>query len=386
MGGIDKLLTPIGDRPLLAWTLQALASATGVGRIAIATSPERVAAMRQATWLPDIVTAVVVGGARRQESVAAAFAALDLPDDRIILVHDGARPVVRPALVTAVAAAAERYGAAIPTVPVSETVKRVVASRVTETVDRRELVVAQTPQGMRAASLRAAWALVPPDGVVTFTDEASLLEAARISVHAIPGDPSNIKVTVAADLSVVRASLIGRDVDRDVPTAIRVGFGTDSHPFGPGDPLALGGVRIDGAPRLAGHSDGDVALHAVADALLGAAGLGDLGRAFPAGPTTPRGIAGAVLVAAVLDRLAAAGYAARSVDVTIVAARPRLAGRLDDMRDAIAELLGLAASRVDVKASTGNLSGMEGAGRGITAHAVVVIGPSKTATGGGATW
>jgi 2-C-methyl-D-erythritol 2,4-cyclodiphosphate synthase len=152
-----------------------------------------------------------------------------------------------------------------------------------------------------------------------------------------------------------------------------VGFGSDSHPFGPGEPLALGGVAIAGAPRLYGHSDGDVVLHAVADALLGAAGLGDLGRLFPPDDRTPRGIASGELLREVVRRLAGAGFRPASVDVTIVAARPRLAGRLDDMRTAVAGLVDLAVEAVNVKASTGNLAGMEGAGRGISAHAAVVV-------------
>jgi len=156
--------------------------------------------------------------------------------------------------------------------------------------------------------------------------------------------------------------------------AIRVGYGRDSHPFGPGAPLRLGGIEIEAAPRLHGHSDGDVALHAVADALLGAAGMGDLGRLFPAGPATPRGIASGELVANVVERLAEAGLEPRRIDVTIVGARPRLAGHLDAMGAAIAGLLRIDAAAVNVKASTGNLAGDEGAGRTVSAHAVAVVG------------
>jgi 2-C-methyl-D-erythritol 2,4-cyclodiphosphate synthase len=144
----------------------------------------------------------------------------------------------------------------------------------------------------------------------------------------------------------------------------------------------LGGVAIEGAPRLHGHSDGDVALHAIADALLGAAGLGDLGRLFPAGPETPRGIASSELLSAVAGRLEEAGLAPRRVDVTIVGARPRLAGHLDAMQAAIAALLGVGADDVAVKASTGNLGGEEGAGRRISANAIAVVGPSVAASGG----
>jgi 2-C-methyl-D-erythritol 2,4-cyclodiphosphate synthase len=209
------------------------------------------------------------------------------------------------------------------------------------------------------------------------------LEAARIPVHAISGEPTNLKVTVPADLARVAAAL-GAPIPGPGTSApfgpaeapVRIGLGTDSHPFGPGEPLVLGGVEIDG-PRLHGHSDGDVALHAVADALLGAAGLGDLGRLFPADASTPRGVASTKLLAAVVDRVRAAGHAPTSVDLTIVGARPRLAPHLDAMRDAIAVVLGVAPGAVDVKASTGNLAGMEGAGRGISAQAIAVVEASR---------
>lgn len=152
-----------------------------------------------------------------------------------------------------------------------------------------------------------------------------------------------------------------------------VGFGHDSHPFGPGNGLQLGGVEIAGAPRLYGHSDGDVALHAVADALLGAGGLGDLGRLFPADARTPKGIASAGMLGEVVARLAANGLRPASVDIVIIGARPRLGSRLEAMRVAIAGLLGIAESAVSVKASTGNLGGDEGAGRAISARVVATV-------------
>jgi len=238
-------------------------------------------------------------------------------------------------------------------------------------VDRTVLGAAQTPQGVRRRLLRDAFDRFPPGGPETWTDEAALLEACRIPVHALPGEPSNLKVTLPADLATAEAALVGARASGE--PSVRTGSGFDSHPFGPGTPLALGGIEVPGGFRLHGHSDGDVALHAIADALLGASGLGDLGRMFPAGPATPHGIASRELIAAVLTRVRLAGYQPSSVDVTIVGARPRLAGLLDEMRDAIAELLELPAGSVNVKASTGNLSGMEGAGRGISAAAIATL-------------
>jgi 2-C-methyl-D-erythritol 2,4-cyclodiphosphate synthase len=155
----------------------------------------------------------------------------------------------------------------------------------------------------------------------------------------------------------------------------RVGLGVDSHPFGPGEPLRLGGIEIAGAPRLYGHSDGDVALHALADALLGGAGLGDLGRLYPADGRTPEGIASADVLRDIVARLAVAGWRVASADLTIVGARPRLGDRLDEMRVAIATLLGLEATAVSVKASTGNQSGDPGAGRGMVAQAIAILVP-----------
>jgi 2-C-methyl-D-erythritol 4-phosphate cytidylyltransferase / 2-C-methyl-D-erythritol 2,4-cyclodiphosphate synthase len=377
MGGVDKLFHPIGGRPLLAWSIDALAAVDAVKRIVVVTSADRAAEIREAAWLSPRVAAVVEGGERRQESVAAGLAALEAldagaaDDTRVVLVHDGARPLASSALVSAVLAAASEHGAAIPVLPVTDTIKRISDGLVEATVDRTVLGAAQTPQGVRRSLLRDAFARFPPGGPDTWTDEAALLEACRIPVHALPGEPSNLKVTLPADLATAEAALVGARSLSEPGT--RAGTGFDSHPFGPGTPLVLGGIEVPGGFRLHGHSDGDVALHAIADALLGAAGLGDLGRLFPAGPATPRGIASRELIAAVLTRIRAAGYRPSSVDVTIVGARPRLAGLLDEMRDAVAELLELPAGSVNVKASTGNLSGMDGAGRGISAAAIATL-------------
>jgi 2-C-methyl-D-erythritol 2,4-cyclodiphosphate synthase len=301
--------------------------------------------------------------------VAAGVRHLDALDpagrDRPVLVHDGARPLVSPGLVTAVAEAVVRHGAALPVLPVADTLKRVGEGLVLETVDRSALATAQTPQGARRGLLLDAWTAYPPDGPPEFTDEAALLEACTMHVHAIPGEPANLKVTLPDDLRRVEQALI--------PASTRIGFGHDSHPFGPGTGLRLGGIEIPGAPKLAGHSDGDVVLHAVADALLGAAGLGDLGRLFPADARTPKGIDSTAMLAEVVARVAAAGLAPAGVDVTVIGARPKLGPRLDAMRDAIASVLALGPGTVNVKASTGNLAGDEGAGRSISARAIATL-------------
>jgi 2-C-methyl-D-erythritol 2,4-cyclodiphosphate synthase len=415
MGGRDKLGVDLEGRSVLRWSVEVL-EAAGVCRMVIVTSAARLSAVAGAPWLPDSVVAVVPGGERRQESVAAGVAVLSgsapaeadpragtavgagaaarsakaaasrpiRTTDPVILVHDAARPLVSPDLVRAVAEAAARHGAAIPVLPVTETLKRLDGGWIGATLDRTDVVAAQTPQGLRLSLLERAYAKYPPDGPDTWTDEAALLEACRIPVQAISGEASNLKLTVPLDIERARALLhagmvSGRPAS-GAPAAIspggRIGLGTDSHPFGPGEPLMLGGVRIDGAPRLEGHSDGDVALHAVADALLGAAGLGDLGRLFPADARTPAGIDSRILLKTVAEKVRGAGWAPANIDLTIVAARPRLAPLLSAMGQEIAAALGVDASAVNVKASTGNLSGSEGAGRSISASAIAWLAPA----------
>jgi 2-C-methyl-D-erythritol 4-phosphate cytidylyltransferase/2-C-methyl-D-erythritol 2,4-cyclodiphosphate synthase len=378
MNGIDKVLFPIAGRPLLSWTLEAIAAAPEIERIVVVVAAANVASMVGAPWLPAAVVDIVAGGGRRQESVAAGFRALEAIDadggpasatgdqGRVVVIHDGARPLVSTAAVSAVVHAAAEHGAALPILPVVETLKRIEGGEIAGTVDRAGLATAQTPQGARRGILRRAWSTFPPEGPAEFTDEAALLEACKIRVHAIRGEPDNLKVTMPEDLARA-ASLI------EARLGPRIGLGVDRHPFGPGGPLALGGLDIVGAPRLHGHSDGDVALHAIADALLGAARLGDLGKLFPADHRTPRGIASRELLREVVERLAEAGLRPASVDLTVVAGRPRLGLHLERMRSAIAEILGLDPDRVSVKASTGNLGGDEGAGRAISAQAIALV-------------
>jgi 2-C-methyl-D-erythritol 4-phosphate cytidylyltransferase / 2-C-methyl-D-erythritol 2,4-cyclodiphosphate synthase len=367
MGGVDKITAPIGGRPLLAWTLSTFAAVPAVGRVVVVAPATRVTELAEAGWLPPEAS-VVAGGPRRQESVAAGVLELERAGGapaEVVLVHDGARPAVGRELVEQVIAAAVAHGAAIPALPVVETVKRLEGDRIAGTVDRDGLALAQTPQGVRLAVLRAAWDRYPPSGPETFTDEASLLEACTIPVHVVPGQLDNLKVTVPADLQRAAAIL--------APDRPRFGWGEDAHPFGPGSPLLLGGVAFDGAPRLHGHSDGDVVLHAVASALLSAAGLGDLGTMFPADARTPNGVASVTLLETVLARVREAGSSPASLEVTIVGARPRLGGRLAEVRARLAELLGLPVDAVNVQASSGNLVGVEAAGRAISARALVTV-------------
>ena len=264
--------------------------------------------------------------------------------------------------------------------PVTDTLKRIDGRR--RRGDRRSVDAGGGPDPAgRPAGLAAATAFerFPPGGPQAWTDEAALLEACKIPVHALPGEPTNLKVTVPADLARVDVALAGpRSAPRLAARSTASGPGSTAIRSGPGAPLALGGVEIAGAPRLHGHSDGDVALHAIADALLGAAGLGDLGRLFPAGPATPRAspAASCSRTSSTRSRPPAGGPPAST---SRSSARARAsAAYLDAMRDAIAAARAVSTpAAVSVKASTGNLGGDEGAGRSMSALAVAVVGPAR---------
>jgi 2-C-methyl-D-erythritol 4-phosphate cytidylyltransferase / 2-C-methyl-D-erythritol 2,4-cyclodiphosphate synthase len=369
MGGTDKLEADLAGRPLLAWSVEAMARARAVGRLIVVTAADRVDRLREAAWLQassgDLPLEVVAGGARRSDSVRAGVAAARA---EVVLVHDGARPLVSPSLVDAVALATLRDGSAIPVVPVADSLRRVEDGRVVGLVERASLAAAQTPQGAKRELLLDAYLAVADEA--TFTDEAALLAAAGTSVTTVPGEPSNIKVTGPADLDLVR-----QIVDAGSAARMSTGFGQDSHPFGPGEGLWLCGVLIEEAPRLYGHSDGDVALHALATALMAAARQGDLGRRFPPTDQATAGAPSAGLLQAILGDLGADGRKPLSAQVSLLGARPRLgARRIEQMRARVAELLAVPLAEVSVVASSGNLAGPEGAGLVISASAFVTLG------------
>ena len=372
MAGVDKLDQSLLGRPLLQWSVEALSRARSVARIVIVARPERVEGLRAATWLADAAAeraAVVAGGEHRSDSVRAGVEATSAP---VVLVHDGARPLVSPALADAVADAAARHGAAVPVLPVVDSLKRTTGEFLGESVARGGMVRTQTPQGSRREILMSSFAA---SAGRAFSDEAALLESNRVPIATVPGEAANLKVTEPADLQLVRAIAAGRAAGEGGSVAVgQIGIGQDSHGFGPGDGLWLGGVLIEDSPRLIGHSDGDVVLHAVATAVLGACGLGDLGRLFPASDRRTEGIASGTLLSNVLAHAAAAGWAVARLQVAIVGARPRLgAQRVDEMRARIGELMELSPDRVAITASTGNLNGAEGAGRVISATALVTV-------------
>jgi 2-C-methyl-D-erythritol 4-phosphate cytidylyltransferase/2-C-methyl-D-erythritol 2,4-cyclodiphosphate synthase len=359
MGGADKMSELLMGRSLLQWSVQGMAAAQSVARVIVVARQDRVAELSALPWLRDV--SIVSGGERRSDSVRAGVNATTAD---VVLVHDGARPLATPALADAVAIAAAQHGAAVPVVPVVDSLKRAEGETLGRSVDRDGLVRAQTPQGARRQLLIDAMAAA---GDESFSDEAALLESQGIAIATVPGEAQNIKVTQPEDLDMVRALARGSSESR-------VGIGQDSHGFGPDLGLWLGGVEFAAAPRLYGHSDGDVVLHAIATAILSATGNGDLGRLFPPTDESTTGIASSDLLRAAIARAEESGWAVESAQVSVVGARPKLGGqRLDAMAANVADLLNVSRDSVAINASTGNLSGDEGAGRVMTATALVAL-------------
>lgn len=365
-GAVPKQYLPLGGSSVVAAAVRALADRPGVEGVVVVVAPEEVGGARAAGLAAlDGVIAVVAGGTTRAESVACGLAAIGAEH---VLVHDAARPLVPARVVDAVLAATLEHGAAVPVVPVRDTVKEDDgAGFVARTVDRARLHLAQTPQGSRADWLREALAAARRDGVDP-TDEAQALERAGRSVALVAGDPANVKITTPDDLA--RAA---RRLGDGSAGELRVGTGYDIHAFDPSRPLVLGGVAFPGEPGLAGHSDADVVLHAAMDAVLGAGALPDIGAHFP--PDDPR-FAGAdsrTLAREVAGRIRAAGLAIVNLDLTVLAERPRIRARVDVMRAAIAEAFGLDPSRVGLKATTLEGLGALGRGEGIACQAVALV-------------
>jgi 2-C-methyl-D-erythritol 4-phosphate cytidylyltransferase/2-C-methyl-D-erythritol 2,4-cyclodiphosphate synthase len=311
------------------------------------------------------VRAVVAGGETRAAS--ALNGARAAGDAEFVLVHDAARPLASPGLVARVVDATLRYGAAIPGLAVTDTTKEVDSEgRVTRTLDRCVLRLAQTPQGARTRWLVEALERAAEIGE-EIGDEAAALERAGRPVRVVAGDPANVKITGPGDLERAR-----RILESD-GGAMRIGTGFDVHRFGAGRALVLGGVTFPDHPGLEGHSDADVVLHAVMDALLGAACLGDIGIHFP--PDDPRyaGAASTDLAAEVARKLAEADFAVVNVDATVLAEQPRIGPRAEEMRVSIASTLGLSPDRVSLKATTLERLGALGRGEGIACQAVALI-------------
>ena len=369
--GIDKQFVLVAGRPLLWYSIQRLNSLPGLSQMLVTASQfneERVASLLRET-VHNVPWQIVRGGSERQHSVRNALCLVDEASD-LVLVHDGARPFVTMETVRQSIAAAIEYGAAVVAVPVKDTIKRADASAVVqETIDRSNLWQIQTPQVFRREVLLRAHEQAAVAGVLA-TDDAALVEWTGGSVKLVHGSYLNFKVTTPEDVSLAEAVAMGGSTQ----SMQRVGIGYDVHRFVAGRPLMLGGVSVPHSVGLEGHSDADVLLHAISDALLGAAGLGDIGLHFPDTDPHYKGISSLVLLREVRDKVAESGFCIHNVDAVIEAQEPKMAPYIGQMNTLIAETLGVPRNQVNVKATTTERLGFVGRQEGIAAQAVVMVG------------
>ncbi|MBL8061221.1 MAG: 2-C-methyl-D-erythritol 4-phosphate cytidylyltransferase [Chthonomonas sp.] len=344
--GGDKLIEPLGGKPVWKWSIDAFRE---VVDLLIVVDNGRGIASSEAT--------VVSGGATRSESVRAGLEAV--PEGyEFVLIHDGARPLVTPDLIRAVLVGAQEHGAATAAVAMADTLRQ----KDGVTVDRNQVFAIQTPQCARLSDLHRAHA-----GEVEATDDAALLQKIGINVAYVSGNRINMKITSPEDMEIARA-LVGSAVE------IRTGFGYDVHAFSadPSRPMMLGGVKFDG-PALDGHSDADALLHAVVDALLGAGGLGDIGVHYPPSDPQWKNCPSIRFVEETGQRLVAQGWTIENVDATLLAETPKIMSRSNEIREVIANALGIDPTRVNVKATTNEGLGAIGRKEGIAAMAVATL-------------
>jgi 2-C-methyl-D-erythritol 4-phosphate cytidylyltransferase/2-C-methyl-D-erythritol 2,4-cyclodiphosphate synthase len=362
-----KQYREIGGEPVIRSSLKGLAGHPGIAMVQPVIHRDDAGLFRAAAAGLDVLEPVF-GGATRQASVRAGLEALSPRRPDLVLVHDAARPFASAALIARGIAAARACGAAIPALPIADTVKTVDPSgAVTGTIERAQLRLVQTPQAFTFATLLAAHQRARAAGREDFTDDAALAEWAGIKVGTFDGEAANVKLTTADDF--VRAGV----VELAALTDVRTGFGYDVHAFGAGDHLTLGGVRIAHVQGLSGHSDADVVLHALVDAILGALADGDIGVHFPPSDPQWRGASSDRFLAFAIERVRARNGRIAHLDVNVVCEAPRIGPHRDAMRMRIAEIAGIDVTRVAVKATTSEKLGFIGRSEGMAAFATATV-------------
>ena len=367
--GFDKLSFDLGGETVLHRSIRAFDQCPQIGEIVLVAGKNRAFVEQQVVGCTKPVQ-IVAGGATRAESAKNGVLAAH---GELVAVHDAARPFVSPAVIAAVLEAAARYGAAAPAVPVKDTIKQAVpgdgktvpeACLVHSTPDRSTLYAVQTPQCFDRAQYLAALQELDAEKARLVTDDCSLFELTGRSVQLTQGDYANLKITTREDLP--------RPVQKE-ETRMRIGHGYDVHRLVEGRKLILGGVEIPFEKGLLGHSDADVLAHAVMDAVLGAAALGDIGQHFPDNDPAYAGADSLELARHVARILSEHGYRVENIDATILCQRPKLAPHIQAMRANLAAAFGLPVDAVSVKATTEEHLGFTGEGLGIAAHAVALI-------------
>ncbi|UJW86149.1 bifunctional 2-C-methyl-D-erythritol 4-phosphate cytidylyltransferase/2-C-methyl-D-erythritol 2,4-cyclodiphosphate synthase [Devosia sp. SL43] len=355
----------IGGKPVLAQTVQAFLALPQISRVVAVIHPDHVARYEELGLVDERMMPPVIGAETRQGSVLEGLKALAPIRPDFVLIQDAARPFASPQVIGDVIAALGEFDGALPALPVTDTIKRSLdGQQVATTEDRKQLLAAQTPQGFRFGQIFSAHMRASTIRNRQFTDDAEIAEWAGLRVALVTGDRDNIKITHPEDFARAERILSG-----DLPMETRVGTGFDVHPFEPGDAVWLGGVRIPHKAKLKGHSDADVALHALTDAILGAIGEGDIGVHFPPSDMQWKGAASTVFLKHAGGLVAQAGGRIVNLDVTIVCEAPRIAQHVPAMREVIAETLEIATTRIAIKATTSEQLGFTGREEGIVAMA-----------------
>jgi len=362
-GNRPKQYQPLAGKPLLRHSLETLTRHPAIDGVRVVYHPDDAEHYAIAAAGLDLLPPVA-GGAARQDSVRLGLESLGSLKPTRILVHDGARPFLDSGTIDRVLAALAETPAAIPALPMLDTVKRGDGARIAETIERRNLWRAQTPQGFRYSDILAAHKACAG---MDLSDDAAVAERAGLPVTLVAGSEDNIKVTTPEDLRRAESFIAARLGD------VRIGQGFDVHAFGPGDHVWLCGVVVPHARGLVGHSDADAGLHALTDAILGALGAGDIGVHFPPSDPQWRGAASDRFLRHAADLVAAAGGAIAHVDVTLICESPKIGPHRDAMVKRIADILALDPKRVSVKATTTEKLGFTGRGEGIAAQAVATL-------------
>ena len=366
--GPAKQYRLLDGEPVLRRSLRLFTDHREIGAVQAVIRHKDVADYKRASArLPKCLPAVP-GGKTRQASVLAGLESLVPTAPRFVLVHDAARPFAGSALVDRAIAAAREHGAAVPAVPVIDTIKRVRKNGlIVSNVERSELRAVQTPQAFEFEPLLAAHRRATQEGLNSFTDDAALMEWAGEPVKTFEGDISNVKLTTPEDFH--RAASFTAQALGD----IRTGTGYDVHAFEDGDFVTLGGVKIPDRKKLSGHSDADVLLHAVTDAILGAIADGDIGHHFPPTDAKWRGADSSVFLKFATERVVARGGMIAHIDGTLICEAPKIGPHRDAMRAKIAEICGIETGRVGIQATTNEGLGFIGRGEGIAAMATATV-------------
>jgi 2-C-methyl-D-erythritol 4-phosphate cytidylyltransferase / 2-C-methyl-D-erythritol 2,4-cyclodiphosphate synthase len=369
---IPKQYLPLGGVPMLTRAIAAFAGHPSVDDVIVVIHPEDIGLYEVASQtFSSRLRPPVAGGAERQDSVRSGLEALAANPPDGVLIHDAARPFVEPALITRVIASLDEHAAALPCVRVTDTLTIARGGRVTGTLPRDELWRAQTPQGFRFDAILAAHRAAAKEASATFTDDAGIAQWFGLDVALVEGSETNRKLTSAEDIASAD-ELLRLRAQRALGTQ-RVATGYDVHAFGPGDAVILCGVRIPHDRKLIGHSDADVGMHALTDALLGTIADGDIGVHFPPSDARWRGAASELFLKDAAARLKARGGEIVHVDLTFICEGPRIGPHRDAMRAKLAECLGLDVGQVSIKATTNEGLGFIGRGEGIAAMATATV-------------